>query len=209
MNGNNELILEKDGRPAAPESATPEVDIAGYSTRFSLANKLRRLVWNVVWLTVFRCSPRPLFAWRRFLLRAFGAKVGKKANVYPTTKIWGPWNLEMGDYSCLGPDVDCYTMDVIKLGANATVSQYAFLCSGTHDITDPHMGLQTSPISIGQSAWVCARAFVGPGVTVGDGAVVGACAAVFKNVEPWTVVGGNPAKFIKPRVLKDTHASPS
>lgn len=204
MNGNSipSAIPPAASGDEAASPASPAIDIAGYSTRFSLGNKLRRLVWNGVWLLAFRTSPRPLFAWRRFLLRCFGAKVGQRANVYPTTKIWGPWNLELGDYACLGPDVDCYTMDRIFVGANATVSQYAFLCTGTHDITDPHMGLVTSPIVIENGAWVCARAFVGPGVTVGEGAVVGACAAVFKNVEPWAVVGGNPAKFIKKRVMR-------
>lgn len=183
------------------EVDAPTVDIAGYNTRFSLGNKFKRLGWNIAYLLLFRTSPRPLFGWRRFLLRCFGARIGHKANIYPTTKIWGPWNLVMADYACLGPDVDCYCMDTITIGANATVSQYAYLCTGTHDISDPHMKLQHSPITIGASAWVCADAFVAPGITIGEGAVVGARGCVFKNVEPWTVVGGNPAKFIKKRVL--------
>lgn len=184
-----------------PLSYSPSVDIAGYQSHFSLRNKLRRLVWNVTGFFLFRCTPRPLFAWRRWILRCFGARIGQGANIYPTTKIWAPWNLEMGDYSCLGPDVDCYTMDKICIGANATVSQYSYLCTGTHDISDPYMKLLSAPITIGQSAWVCADVFIGPGVTLGEGAVAGARASVFKDVEPWTVVGGNPAKFIKQRVI--------
>lgn len=179
-----------------------QVDVAGYSSRFPLGNKVRRLIWSTAWLLLFRLSPRPCFAWRRALLRAFGASIGKNANVYPTTKIWGPWNLEMGDYSCLGPDVDCYCMARITLGASATVSQYSYLCTGTHDISDPHMKLVSLPISIGEGAWVCADVFIGPGVTMGEGAVAGARASVFKDVEPWAVVGGNPARFIKKRVLQ-------
>jgi putative colanic acid biosynthesis acetyltransferase WcaF len=184
-----------------PQS-TMNIDIAGYSSRLPLANKVRRLVWNVVWLLFFRSSPRPLFGWRRWVLRCFGARIGTKASIYPTTKIWGPWHLEMGDYSCLGPDVDCYCMAPIRIGHNATVSQYAYLCTGTHDISDPHMKLVAYPINIGDGAWVCAGVFVGPGVTLGEGAVAGARSSVFKDVEPWAVVGGNPAKFIKKRVLR-------
>lgn len=144
-----------------------------------------------------------MFAWRRWILRRFGARIGKKANIYPTARIWGPWNLEMGDYSCLGPDVDCYCMAPIRIGRNATVSQYAYLCTGTHDISDPHMKLLAFPINVDDCAWVCAGVFIGPGVSLGQGAVAGARSSVFKDVEAWTVVGGNPAKFIKKRVLNE------
>jgi putative colanic acid biosynthesis acetyltransferase WcaF len=185
------------------ETNAPSVDIAGYRSRFYMGNNFRRVLWNVAWLALVRTSPRPCVGWRRMVLRCFGARIGQKASVYPTTKIWGPWNLEMGDYSCLGPDVDCYCMDTIRLGRNATVSQYAYLCTGTHDISDPHMKLVTAPIIIGDSAWVCADTFIAPGVTLGEGAVAGARSSVYKDVEPWTVVGGNPAKFIKKRVLRE------
>lgn len=191
---------------AADDSQTSHgamsVDIAAYNTRLPLGNKMRRLLWNVVWLLLFRPSPRPLFAWRRYVLRGFGAKIGHRANIYPTAKIWGPWNLQMGDYSCLGPEVDCYCMAPIRIGDNATVSQYAYLCTGTHDISDPQMKLLALPIEIGASAWVCADVFIGPGVTLGEGAVAGARASVFKDVAAWTVVGGNPARFIKKRQLR-------
>ncbi len=178
-----------------------KVDLSRYNDPLPLSNKLKRAVWNNVWALFFRTSPRRCFGWRRRLLRAFGAKIAENVNVYPTAKIWAPWNLEMHEYSCLAQDVDCYCMAPIKIGAHAVVSQYAYLCSGSHDISDPHMGLIFSPITIGEGAWVCAAAFVGPGVTIGEGAVVGARASIFKNVAPWTVVGGNPAKFIKHRVL--------
>lgn len=179
------------------------IDIASYQSHFSLSSKLRRLVWSVMYVLFFRCSPRPCFGWRGFFLRCFGAKIGRSASVYPTAKIWAPWNLEMGEYSCLGPDVDCYCMDKIQIGTNATVSQYSYLCTGSHDICDPHMGLVSAPIVIGPGAWICADVFIGPGVTIGEGAVAGARACVFKDVEPWTVVGGNPAKFIKRRELQE------
>ncbi len=134
-----------DAAPNATSEAGTKVDIAGYNSRLPITNKLRRVVWNVAWLLLFRPSPRPFFAWRRWILGCFGARIGIKANIYPTAKIWGPWNLEMGEYSCLGPDVDCYCMAPIRIGNHATVSQYAYLCTGTHDISDPHMKLLALP----------------------------------------------------------------
>ena len=141
--------------------------------------------------------------WKRALLRAFGAKIADTANVYASAKVYFPTNLVMKEYSCLASDVDCYNVDKVVIGANSTVSQGAYLCTASHDITNPHNPLITAPIVIEDQAWVAADAFVGMGVTIGEGAVVGARAAVFKDVEPWTVVGGNPAKFIKNRVIKD------
>jgi putative colanic acid biosynthesis acetyltransferase WcaF len=108
----------------------------------------------------------------------------------------------MGPNSCIASNVDCYNVDKVRIGANSVVSQGAYLCTASHDITNPLNPLITAPIIIADQAWVAADAFVGMGVTIGQGAVIGARAAVFKDVEPWTVVGGNPAKFIKKRVLK-------
>lgn len=105
--------------------------------------------------------------------------------------------------SCLADDVDCYSVDAIKLGHSAIVSQQAMLCTATHDYNDPEFKLVTRPISIGAHAWIGARAFVAPGVTVGDGAVVGAASAVFRNVENWTIVGGNPANPLKKRTIRN------
>jgi putative colanic acid biosynthesis acetyltransferase WcaF len=180
------------------------VDLSNYQNRFRLGHKLARLAWNMVWLCLFRPSPRPLVAWRRFLLSCFGARLGRGANVFPSTRIWAPWNLFMGAQSCLSFQVDCYNVARITLGDHATVSQYAYLCSASHDISHPHMELTFAPITIEAQAWVAADAFIAPGVTVGEGAVVGARASVFKNVPAWTVVGGNPAKKIKDRVIKNS-----
>lgn len=163
----------------------------------SLANRLTRGVWQFVWLLLYRPTPRPMHAWRCLLLRLFGAKLGKAVHPYPSARIWAPWNLEMGDHSCLGEKVDCYCVDKIHIGAHATVSQYSFLCTASHDYTDLDMPLVTAPITIGRGAWVAADAFIGPGVVVGERAVVGARASVFRHVDPWTVVGGNPARVIR------------
>ncbi|MEK7765810.1 MAG: putative colanic acid biosynthesis acetyltransferase [bacterium] len=167
-----------------------------------MINLGRRLLWELVWAVAFRPTPVPLFGWRRFLLRLFGARIGRGSHVYPSVRIWAPWNLTMGDRSCLGRWVDCYSVERIILGDDATVSQYSFLCSASHDIQDKELRLVASPIGIGSHAWVAADAFVGPGVTIGEGAVVGARACVFKSVAPWTVVGGNPARFLKRRKLR-------
>jgi putative colanic acid biosynthesis acetyltransferase WcaF len=179
-----------------------KVDVSDCLSSHSTRNKMGRVVWEIIWLLFYRPSPKPFHTWRRFLLRLFGAKIGYGAHPHASVKIWAPWNLEMGDHSCLARKVDCYCVAKIKIGDHATVSQYTYLCSATHDYEKAGMPLVTAPIIIGVGAWVAADVFVGPGVTVGDGAVVGARASVFKDVEPWTVVVGNPARFLKRRELK-------
>ncbi len=168
----------------------------------SLSNKLGRVVWALVWGTLFRWSPRILFGWRRFLLRCFGAVIGKNARISPSVRVWAPWNLVVGDEVAIAHDVDCYCVDRLTIGDHATVSQYSFLCTASHDISDPHMRLTTAPIVIGGQSWVCAGVFVSPGVTIGEGAVAGAMSVVTRDVAPWTVVAGNPAKQIRERILR-------
>lgn len=180
----------------------PTVDVTTCPSPHSRRNQLGRLAWGAVWTLLFRPSLRPLHGWRRMLLRAFGARVGEGARIDPAARIWAPWNLELGPYSCLGPHVDCYSVAQVRLGAHATVSQYAFLCTASHDHEDPGMRLFSEPIAIGAGAWVCACAFVGPGVTVGEGAVLGARAAAFRDVEAWTIALGTPARSVGPRVLR-------
>ena len=170
-----------------------------YCSELSLGNKLGRLCWGLIWLCLFRPSPRPFFKWRRALLGLFGAKLAKSAVVYPSAKIWAPWNLQMGERSILGDYVECYSVDQVILGEDVTVSQYAFLCTASHDIESAHRDLVHRPIQLMRGSWVFAGAFVAMGVTVGEGAVVAARSVVVKDVEPFTVVGGNPARFIKKR----------
>ena len=168
----------------------------------SFGNKVARVLWAGVWTLLFRPSPRLCFFWRRALLRAFGATIGRNARISPSVVIWGPWNLTVGEETSISHHADIYCVDRITIGSQATVSQYAFLCGATHDPHDPHMRLIPRPITIGDQAWVCANAFIAPGVTVGVGAVAGACAVVTKDVPPWTIVAGNPARMIKMRVLE-------
>lgn len=165
----------------------------------SRKNKLARVCWWLVWVLLYRWSPRPFHVWRRFLLRLFGAKMGRGSHPYPSCRIWAPWNLEMHEHSCLGDRVDCYSVDRIVIGAYAVVSQDSCLCAATHDFRAASFRLVTKPIEIGRHAWVAAGAFVAPGVRVGDGAVVGARSVVTRNVPPWTVVAGNPARQVSTR----------
>ena len=175
-----------------------------YHNALSRKNQVVRMLWTIVWGVFARPLPRSVGSgWKRFLLRLFGARIDATAIVYSSAKVYYPANLTMGAYACLASDVDCYNVAPITIGANSTVSQGAYLCTASHDITDPLNPLVTKPIVIEDQAWVAAGAFVGMGVTIGQGAVVGARAAVFKDVEPWTVVGGNPAKFIKRREIKE------
>ena len=184
-----------------------ELDLKNYKNRHSMKSKMARLLWNVVWLLLFRPTPDRLHevfvAWRRSLLRLFGAKVGKNCAIRNTARIWAPWNLEMGDWVAISEECDIYNVDKIVIGERSTISRGAFLCCAGHDIESPIMELTYSPITIGHDTWITARAIVLPGVIIGDGAVVGAGSVVTKDVEPWTVVAGNPAKFIKKRVLRD------
>ncbi|MGA6828434.1 putative colanic acid biosynthesis acetyltransferase [Nitrospira sp. NS4] len=174
-----------------------ELPVQSFPSPHSYQNRIGRVLWTAVWLVFFRPSPRPFHAWRRWLLRLFGARIERGAHPYPSARIWAPWNLSMEEGSCLGDHVDCYAVDRITLEPYATVSQYAFLCTAGHDYTVKAMPVITAPIRIGRRAWVAADAFVGPGVMIGEGAVVGARASVFRHVDPWTVVGGNPARIIK------------
>ncbi len=175
-------------------------------TSFSLQHRLTRLAWAVVWGVLAQWTPIPFHGWRRFLLQIFGSKIHPTAKVYPSVRIWYPANLSMAEYSCLASGVNCYCMDVIDIGPYALVSQGAHLCGGTHDIDDPHFQLIAKPIVIKANAWVAAEAFVGPGVTIEEGAVLGARAVAFKNLEPFTVYAGNPARPIRKRMINGAAA---
>lgn len=181
-----------------------DLELQNYKNRHSLKSKLGRVIWNVVWFVLFRPTPRGnIFRpWRIMLLKLFGAKVKWSSNVLPSCKIWQPWNLTMGEYASLSENVDCYTVAPIIVGNQTTVSQGVKLCTASHDMTSKIMELAYKPIVLGPNAWVAGWSIVLPGVTIGEGAVVAAGAVVTKDVEPWTVVGGNPAKFIKKRELK-------
>jgi putative colanic acid biosynthesis acetyltransferase WcaF len=168
---------------------------------FSLQNRLLRLLWQVVAYLFFHPSPRPCHAWRAWLLRCFGAKLGKDCHIYPKVQIWAPWKLHCEDAVGIGEGAVVYNQAAIYVGQGAVVSQEAFLCTGTHDYQDPSFPLVAKPICIGPKAWIAARAFIHPGCSVGEGAVVGACSVVTKDVPPWAIVAGNPTRVIGQRSL--------
>jgi len=176
----------------------------------SSKNKLSRVLWGFVWLALYRPSPTLLHGWRRFLLRLFGAKLASPVYVYPSARVWAPWNLQMGAHSTLAGNVDCYCVDKVVIGSFSTVSQYSYLCTATHDYTDaaimsrPQMPLLTAPIVLGDRVWITTDVFIGPGVTVGDGTVVLARSSVFQDLPEWIVAAGTPARFQKRRELRST-----
>ncbi|MBR5323669.1 MAG: putative colanic acid biosynthesis acetyltransferase [Muribaculaceae bacterium] len=175
-----------------------------YKNNLSIKNKIGRLTWNICYWILFRpFKGRFFYKWRTFIISLWGAKVGKFSSVHSSAKIWAPWNLILGENSSIGDYVNCYNTGPIIIGDNVIISERVFICPGSHDISDPNFPMIPSTVEIGNKVWIAAEAFVGPRVTIGEGAVVGARAAVFKDVEPWTVVGGNPAVFIKKRVIKE------
>ena len=167
----------------------------------SKKNKLLRLIWWFFWVIFYRTTPRSMHAWRCFLLRLFGAKIGKNVHPYPSCRIWAPWNLTMGNDSCLSEHVDCYCVDKVNIGKASTISQYSFLCTATHDYTKVNMPLVISPINIGDYVWITADVFISPGSTIGNGAVILARSSVFGNISEWVVARGSPAKPFKTRIF--------
>lgn len=175
-----------------------------FTSPYTTKNRIKRMLWSICWTILARPFPKSLAnSWKVFLLRCFGAKIAKNAYVYSEAKIFMPWNLQMDEHSCLASGVDCYNAAPVSIGKCATVSQRSYLCTASHNIASSRHEQTEKPIIIKDKAWVAAEAFVGPGVIIGEGAVVGARAVVFKDVEPWDVVGGNPAKFLKKRIIKE------
>ena len=150
-------------------------------------------------------TPQYMFAWRRFALVLFGAKIGKRVLIRPGVRVTYPWNLTMGDYVWIGDNVHIYSVAKISIGSHSCVSQESYLCAGTHDYRDVTFAFVSTPIKIGQECWVAARSFIGPGVEIGDAAVVGAGSVVMTSVDAETIVAGNPAKLVGKRT-RDTLA---
>jgi putative colanic acid biosynthesis acetyltransferase WcaF len=168
---------------------------------FSFRNRLARMLWNITSVIFFQLSPRPFHGWRSFLLRLFGAKIGTGVHVYPGVKIWAPWNLDLRDQCGIASGVILYSQGKITVGEKTVISQGSHICAGTHDYTHAGFRLITKPITIGSNVWVAAECFVHPGVTIGDGSVVGARSVVTKDLPPWMVCSGHPCKPLKERVI--------
>jgi putative colanic acid biosynthesis acetyltransferase WcaF len=183
----------------------PDIEGNRRAQSYTIHEQRARVIWSIG-RAVFWLTPRPCFGWRRALLRLFGAEVGSQVNLYPSALIYYPWNLRIGDWSSIGEWALIYNLGMISIGQRSTISQRAHLCAGTHDYRDPTMPLLKPPIQVADDAWICADAFVGPGVSIGEGAIVGARAVVTKNVLPWTVVVGNPARCVKERPCEGAFA---
>ena len=184
----------------AAEHISPETANDPYlRPAFSISNRLRRVSWNIVWLLLYRPSPRPLHVWRSLLLRLFGAKMGTNCHFYPASKVWAPWNLVCGKQVTAADQAEIYNPAPITLGGHAILSQGAYLCGASHDYDDPAFPLIAFSMRIGSYAWICARASVAPGVEIGDGAVLGLGSVAYQNLEPWTVYRGVPAVRIRQR----------
>lgn len=164
--------------------------------KWTRREQVGRLLWTLS-SPLFFLSPRPLWGWRRTMLRAFGARVAAGAHVYPSVRITIPWHLDLGEQCAVGDRAILYALGPITVGARATISQGAHLCAGTHDVSRPDRPLLKPPVTVADDAWVAADAFIGPGVIVGAGAIVGARAVVIKDVAAATVVAGNPARLVR------------
>jgi len=182
--------------PARPIEATMSVSV------WPLRIKLARVAWGLFsplfWTMWGRLASGP----RIWALRLFGARIAPSCLICGGVRVWMPWNLTMGKGSTLGPEVEVYNFASITIGEQATISQYVYLCSATHDYTRVDMPLVMFPISVGARAWVCARSFVGPRVTIGEGTVIGACSVVTRDMPAWSVCAGNPCHLIKARVMQ-------
>jgi putative colanic acid biosynthesis acetyltransferase WcaF len=165
--------------------------------------KIKRFIWNIIWLLLFNPTPRwALNSWRIFLLKLFGANIQEGSRILPSCKIWAPWNLTLGEYTVLGDYVDCYNVDKIIIGDRVTISQRTFLCTASHDITSLRLPLIHKPIVIENFAWICSECFIYPGCIIKEGSVIAARSVLIKESNSWSVYAGNPAKEIKKRIIK-------
>ena len=163
----------------------------------NLIYKYKRYVWFIIWILFFRFSPFFLYGWRNFILKIFGAQIGKNVHIYPSCKIYSPWNLIMLDNSTLGRDVDCYSYAKIKIGRNSAVSQRSFLCAASRNYKKKNRPIIVAEIEIGDNCWVAAESFIAPGVKIANDSVVLARSVLTKSFEPGSLIAGHPAKKIK------------
>lgn len=169
------------------------------SPQYSFGNRVQRQLWSVVWILLYRPSPRIAHAWRAWLLRCFGAKLGPRCRFYPASRVWAPWNLQCEDTVMVADGAELYNPAPMFLASHAIVSQGAYLCGATHDYNDPKFPVVAFPMSLGRYAWVAARACVSPGVNLGDGAILGLASVATKDLEPWSIYAGVPARKVKDR----------
>lgn len=162
-------------------------------------NPLFVQLWWFVQASLFRCSPQFCYGWRRFLLKTFGAKIGKGVIVRPSVKVTYPWKLDIGDNSWVGDNVELYTLGKITIGKNSVISQRSYLCTGSHDYKSEDFSIFSKDIHIGDGCWLATDVFVAPGVKISNSVVVGARSSVFQNLPESSICIGNPAVKIRTR----------
>lgn len=186
------------------DGAAPELRVEGHRTPsgWPLRVKLLRALWWPWQLLFLSGTGRLLSPLRVAALALFGARIRGPVLVMDGVKVWHPWSLAMQPHSTLGRGVEVYNFADVTIGEQATVSQYAYLCTASHDHTLPSMPLTYRPITIAAQAWITAGCFIGPGVSIGQGAVCAARSVVVRDVAPWAIVAGNPARVVGRRRLR-------
>ncbi|MGP5107658.1 putative colanic acid biosynthesis acetyltransferase [Pseudomonas helleri] len=159
--------------------------------------------WWLVQSCLFATSPQFMYRWRNFLLRTFGAKIGKDVIIRPTARVTYPWKLTVGDYAWIGDHVELYTLAEIHIAAHTVISQRSYLCTGSHDPASRNFRIFAKPIIINEGAWIATDVFVAPGVTIGSNAIIGARSTLLTDAKADYVYIGSPAKPIKLRVFED------
>ncbi len=191
-------MSEQNSQPGGYDAASDPY-LKAKQSPWTLKEKILRAIWMLVGRRMLRWSWHNWYGYRRWVLRLFGARIGRECVIRPSVEVYIPWNLEMGDISALGDGAIVYNLGPVKIGKRVTVSQYAHLCAGSHDFTRRDMPLLRPPITIGDDCWIAADSFIGPGVKVGEGTIVGARASLFSDAEPWSIYVGNPARKLKDR----------
>ena len=173
-----------------------------YTSPWSKKEAIMIRVWELTWTVFVRWMPKFCYPWYLFLLKLFGCQISGKPFIAPSCRIYAPWLLKIEDKACLGLRCEIYNLGPVEVKTRATVAQYAYLCNGTHDFSDPRSPLLVGEMKIGKDVFIGAKAIVLPGLFLADGTVIGAGAVVTKDTEPYGIYGGNPAKYLKKRVMR-------
>ncbi len=184
---------------AEPLQAVDQKQESQFASPWKASDRFRRVLWEICWTLFCVWTPKPLNEWRLFWLRVFDARIDGTPFVHQRARIAIPWNLTLHDRACLGDRANAYTLGEIEIGARATVAQEVYLSTGSHDFSRTQIPLVTAKIDIGEDAFVGARAFVLPGVTIGARSVIGACSVVTRNVPEDVFAAGNPCKVLRSR----------